>query len=201
MELLPWQTDTCIGSWHYARHFFEQHSYKKATDVIPMLADIVSKNGNLLLNIPVRGDGSIDGDEIAFLQVMAKWMAVNSEGIFNTRPWKIYGEGPSTTLVTGKGRSSDVSKTPFTAEDIRFTASKDGKILYAILLGWPDKGNIDIKSLARGAANYEGEVTTVQLSGSDENLAFSRDRNGLSVTLPKEKPCEIAYVLKITRGA
>jgi alpha-L-fucosidase len=199
---LPWQTDTCIGHWHYDRSVFDHHSYKKAADVIPMLVDIVSKNGNLLLNIPVRGDGTIDEDEVAFLKEMARWTAVNGEGIFSTRPWKVFGEGPSTAPVPAEGNrhggQSDVAKTPFTAEDIRFTASKDGKTLYAILLGWPANGQIAIKSLAAGTADYTDKIGDVQLLGSKQKLVFSRDTAALTVTLPAEKPCDTAYVLKIT---
>src|SRR5207245_4865736 len=90
----PWQTDTCIGDWHYRRSTFEQHRYKSADSVIKMLVDIVSKNGNLLLNIPLRGDGTIDDDERKFLEEVAAWMQVNSEAIYSTRPWTVAGEGP-----------------------------------------------------------------------------------------------------------
>ncbi len=202
IDPLPWQTDTCIGQWHYARAKFESHSYKKASEVIPTLADIVSKNGNLLLNIPVKGDGTIDADEIAFLQEMAKWFAVNGEGIYSTRPWKIYGEGPAADADSSntKASKSDVSKTPFTSQDIRFTSSKDGQTLYAIVLGWPADGKVAIKSLAHGAPNYDGEIGNVQLLGSDKKLAFTRNGSALSVTLPTERPCDIAYILKITHG-
>jgi alpha-L-fucosidase len=196
-----WQTDTCIGSWHYDRGIFEHHAYKKAADVIPMLVDIVSKNGNLLLNIPLRGDGTIDSDEQAFLDEMAKWMAVNSDGIFATRPWRIYGEGPSTVVEQEKGHFGglkDVSTTPYTAEDIRFTASKDGGTLYAIALGWPESGKLKIKSLATNSPEKPGDIQAVKLLGSDDKLSFTRDDGGLVVTLPAKKPCDYAYVFAIT---
>ena len=91
----PWQTDTCIGEWHYRRSLFDEHRYKTVAQVVHMLVNIVSKNGNLLLSIPVRGDGTIDEDEVAFLEGMAAWMRVHGEGIFGTRPWKVAGEGPT----------------------------------------------------------------------------------------------------------
>ena len=201
---LPWQTDTCIGHWHYDRSVYNNHSYKKISDVVPLLADIVSKNGNLLLNIPVRGDGTIDEDETAFLKDMAAWMAVNGEGIFATRPWAVAGEGPSTAPAASEknkyGGQKDTTTIPFTAEDIRFTTTKDGKTLYAIVLGWPADGKITVKSLAKGSANYPGEVGSVQLLGDSQPVSFSRDGNGLAVTLPAKKPCDVAYVLKITPG-
>ncbi len=90
----PWQTDTCIGQWHYKRG----QKYKTAKKVIDMLTDIVSKNGNLLLNFPLPNSGELDPEEIKVLEGITGWMAVNSEGIYSTRPWKIYGEGPSTKV-------------------------------------------------------------------------------------------------------
>jgi alpha-L-fucosidase len=99
IEALPWQTDTCIGNWHYQRSLFDQHKYKTSKQVTQMLVDIVSKNGNLQLSIPLPGNGVPDADELKFLAELTAWMDVNSEGIYATRPWKVYGEGPSTTAT------------------------------------------------------------------------------------------------------
>jgi len=181
----PWQTDTCIGDWHYRRSLYEQDRYKKSGDVIRMLIDIVSKNGNLMLNIPVRGEGTIDDAEVNLLEDIAAWMDVNSEAIYATRPWKIYGEGPSTQKAAEKGQfdgQKDVA--PFTAEDIRFTTSKDQKTLYALALGWPTDGKIVIKSLATGSAHYAGELGTVKVLGTEEKVTTQRSAEGLVVTLP-----------------
>jgi alpha-L-fucosidase len=103
-ESIPWQTDTCIGSWHYERRVFDQHKYKTAKQVVQMLIDIVSKNGNLMLNIPLRGNGTIDEDEHKVLEDLTAWIAPNGEAIYGTRPWEIYGEGPSATTAPTKGR-------------------------------------------------------------------------------------------------
>ena len=198
-----WQTDTCIGDWHYNRYVLDHHSYKKAANVIPMLIDIVSKNGNLLLNVPLTGAGTADSDEIAFLEDMAKWMAVNGDGIYATRPWKVYGEGPSTLpdVIDEKGHfggQKDVSSKPFTAEDFRFTVSKDGKTIHAIALGWPAGGRLLIKSLAKKSPYEPGEIRGVKLLGCDQDLAFTRDATGLSITVPDQKPCDYAYVFELT---
>ncbi|HJV68763.1 alpha-L-fucosidase [Ideonella sp.] len=108
-----------------------------AASVIHRLADIVSKNGNLLLSIPVRGNGAIDADERKFLDEMAAWTGRNGEAIHGTRPWHRFGEGP--TRVSG-GMFNEGQAQSFTAEDIRFT-TKDGA-LYAIALGWPSGGDL-----------------------------------------------------------
>ena len=95
IEPNPWQTDACIGSWHYSRSIFENHRYRTPEAMVHLLVDVVSKNGNLLLNIPLPGHGRPDDDEFAFLDKFGAWMALNSEAIYSTRPWKIAGEGPT----------------------------------------------------------------------------------------------------------
>jgi alpha-L-fucosidase len=182
-ETLPWQTDTCIGSWHYDRRIFEQHKYKTAEQVSQMLVDIVSKNGNLQLSIPLRGDGTPDSDELAFLSDFTAWMDVASEGIHATRPWVVYGEGPSVTNVQPAGQfggAQDVR--PYTSEDVRFT--KKGDALYAFLMAWPDSGTAVIKTLARGTPQTAGRrITDVSLLGYTGKIAWSQDAQGLNVKL------------------
>ena len=198
---LPWQTDTCIGSWHYDQAIFQHHGYKSAASVVRMLADIVSKNGNLMLSVPLQRDGQPDANEIKIVSEIGAWMKVNGEAIYATRPWKTFGEGPS-TVVADKGQfggQKDVQKKPFTAEDIRFTQSKDGKIFYAIVLEIPKDGKVTIKSLASNSANWPGEIGSVRLVGSSwwSKLEFTRDENGLHVSLPKIFTGKIAFALKI----
>jgi alpha-L-fucosidase len=195
-ETLPWQTDTCIGSWHYERAVFEQHRYKTAGQVIQMLIDIVSKNGNLMLSIPVRGEGTIDEDELRVVEAIAAWMAPNGEGIFATRPWRVYGEGPSVSSPPPRGQfggARDVR--PYTSEDIRFTAK--GDVLYAFAMAWPENGRLTIKTLARGGADYPREIARVELMGARGPLAFTRDASGLVVNLPAAKPDGYPHALKI----
>jgi alpha-L-fucosidase len=194
-RILPaaWQTDTCIGDWHYRRSIFENHTYKTADTVIKMLVDIVSKNGNLLLNIPLRGSGAIDEDERKVLDGLASWMPANREAIFGTRPFSTFGEGPPD--VQGSGNFNERNTRPYTAEDIRFTAK--GDLLYAIALAWPADGKLTIRTLAAGSAGYPREIGRVQLLGSNGALPFTREAGGLVVTLPREKPNEYAFALKI----
>ncbi|PXA87199.1 alpha-L-fucosidase [Caulobacter sp. D4A] len=177
----PWQTDTCIGNWHYDRGLYERNGYKTAKDVVQRLTDVVSKNGTLMLSIPQRGDGSIDDKEAKVLADMAGWIAVNGEAIYSTRPWKIYGEGP-TRLVEGMQNEGDAK--PFQATDIRFT-TKAGA-LYALPLVEPEREMV-IESLAVGAPHASGEVRRVSLLGGDP-LPFTRDDKGLKITLPERRP-------------
>ncbi len=197
---LPWQTDTCIGDWHYSRPLFERHGYKTVGQVVRMLVDIVSKNGNLLLSVPVRGNGELDEDEIAFLQGLARWMELNGDGIFGTRPWKIYGEGPSTeeTAEAGQfGGARDVRSKPYTAADLRFTTNAG--TLYAFVLAWPEDRSVLVKSLATGASTAGGrKATDVTLLGYDGKIAWSQDAAGLHVRLPEGVTREHALALKIS---
>ncbi len=195
----PWQTDTCLGHWHYNRDVYLKNQYKKASEVIPMLVDIVSKNGNLLLSVPVRGDGTIDELEVKIVSEIGAWLKVNGEAIYATRPWHIYGEGPSTQF-TERGQFGGIRDTynqPLTPEDIRFTRSKDGKTLFAIALAWPTNGMITIKSLGEGSKYWPGPIKYVRLLGAGGKLRFVRTAEGLTVFLPAKKPCEYAYSLKI----
>jgi alpha-L-fucosidase len=183
IEPLPWQTDTCIGNWHYDRSVFEQHKYKTVPQVAAMLVNIVSKNGNLLLNIPVKGDGTIDSDEVQFLHGMAAWMDVNAEGIFGTRPWKVSGEGPAKVA----GGMFNENKIHYGAQDIRFTAKAGA--LYAYFLGWPADRQVTIHSLRAAPAGetalLDRKIVDLRLLGSSAKLAWTQDGEGLHVTLPE----------------
>ncbi|WP_436484721.1 alpha-L-fucosidase [Chitinophaga sp. ARDCPP14] len=193
IEPLPWQTDTCIGGWHYDRRLYDNKGYKSAKTVIHTLADVVSKNGNLLLNVPVRSDGSIDSEEQAVVEQVAEWMKVNSEAIYSTRPWKVFGEGPameSVVALSAQGFNEGKGK-PFGPGDIRFTAK--GKTLYAVMLGWPADKTALVKTLANGQV---GKVSQVSLLGNDR-LSFEQTSEGLKVQLPEQPPCKEAFVLKI----
>ncbi len=195
-EVLPWQTDTCIGDWHYEKSLFERHKYKTSKQVSQMLVDIVSKNGNLQLSIPLPGNGVPDADELKFLAEMTSWMDVNSEGIYSTRPWKTYGEGPSTvSQARGQfGGARDVE--PYTSEDVRFTTKGDS--LYAFIMDWPQSRSAVIKSLATGSPQLDGrKVADVSLLGYGGRINWTQDKNGLNVKLPPTPPSDSAVTLKI----
>lgn len=183
----PWQTDTSIGDWYYNKDW----QYRRADWVIQMLVDIVSKNGNLLLNVVQRPDGSLDPEAEQVLEEMAAWIAINGEAIYGTRPWRVYGEGPE--RAEGGGFKEDFD---YTARDIRFTTKGD-KTLYAIALGWPEEGKITIRSLAR-LPETTGAVRDVQLLGHAGRLEWTHDAEGLTVELSAGKPCDYAVALEIT---
>jgi alpha-L-fucosidase len=189
----PWQTDTCIGGWHYDKRVLERNAYKKPKTVIDMLCDIVSRNGNLLLNFPLPNSGKLDDLEMQTLDGIARWMAVNSEGIYGTRPYKIFGEGPALAAAPTTQRFNENGRKPFTAQDIRFTTK--GEVLYAFVMDWPQKEAI-IPSLATNAKQGVGKIGRVELLGKGE-VKFTQDQTGLNIQLPVELPCEHAITFKI----
>jgi alpha-L-fucosidase len=183
----PWQTDTCLGDWFYNVARLRDKSYKSAPEVIQRLADVVSKNGNLLLSVPQPGDGSIDSEVEHILDGMTDWVAINGEAIFGSRPWRRYGEGP-TILPTGM---QNETVKPFTARDIRFTTNMGA--LYAVFLGWPE-GAATVGSLAR-TVNSEVVERVTMLGGGV--IAHRQDAKGLHVTMPANTRGGFVPVLKL----
>jgi len=193
IQPLPWQTDTCIGGWHYDRELYNQDRYKTAKTVIQTLVDIVSKNGNLMLNIPVRGDGTIDEKERKVVEEIGRWMKLNGESIYGTRPWKVFGEGPAlqaTANLSAQGFNEGKGK-PFTYEDIRFATK--GNALYATAMGRPEDGKLVIKSLATNSEYFPGEIQKLEWVPTKQSLTFERKENGLIVSLPEGRPDELSY--------
>ena len=180
----PWLTDTALAEWFNNK----PAPYRSLDNVVQVLVDIVSKNGCMLLDVSPAADGTIPEQARKTLLGMGDWLALNGEAIYGTRPWLVYGEGPT----RGKrGGFSEGADRPFTAEDIRFTTK--GPVLYAIALGWPKDGKLVVKSLAADA----GKVTSVGLLGHAGALSWSQGEQGLEITLPQEKPCGQAFVFKV----
>ncbi|WP_276381044.1 alpha-L-fucosidase [Flavobacterium sp. H4147] len=198
IEPLPWQTDTCIGNWHYDRDVYTKKQYKSAKTVIHTLIDVVSKNGNLMLNIPIRGDGSIDEQELQIVKEIGQWMKANGRSIYGTRPWKIFGEGPqqaSTGKLKAQGFNEGQGK-PYSAEDFRF-AQKDNQ-LFATVMDWPEKGVVYIKTLGSEAGYYTKAIKKIRLVSTGEKLQFAQHKEYLEVKFPADKPQgSFANVLEI----
>jgi alpha-L-fucosidase len=186
---LPWQTDTSVSdkSWGYIK----DDTFKSAEFVVHQLIDIVSKNGNLLLNIGPRSDGTIPEEVQQVLLDVGSWLNVNGEAIYGTRPWRIYGEGP-TKVAAGSFHDTDTAH--YTAQDFRFTAK--GDVLYAMGLAWPTNGEAVIHSLAATAGSEP--VQSVAMLGSDAKISFEQLPDGLRVRLPTQSPAKYAYAVRIS---
>ncbi len=184
----PWQTDTCIGNWHYKKGI----RYKTPKTVIDMLCDIVSRNGNLMLNFPLPNSGMLDADELKVLDGITQWMAVNSEGIYGTRPWKVAGN--ATVAAAGAMGFNERNRKDLTAGDVRFT--KKGSTLYAFVMGWP-ANEASIPTLALGGKLGVGRIHNVELLGHKGKLTYTQDDGALTVQMPAERPSDYAITLRI----
>jgi alpha-L-fucosidase len=186
----PWQTDTCIGHWHYKRG----QKYKSHKKVIDLLTDIVSKNGNLLLNFPLPNSGELDFEEMEVLEGITAWMQVNSEGIYSTRPWKIYGEGPSTRTKLETGNFNEDKQSDLTAADVRFTAK--GSTVYAFIMGQPEQAAV-VEAFGLASPQQPGKILKVEMLGYKGDLNWKQGEAALKVMMPAEKPSDIGITLKV----
>lgn len=190
----PWQSETCIGQWHYQRKLYEEPGvyggYLPPEDVIHWLVDAVSKNGTFILNIPGKPDGTIDSKEIAVLDQIAAWMKINGEAIYATRPWKVFGEGPNSG-VSGrlKGRETIRGMGP---KDVRFTRNKAKTVIYAILMGWPE-GEAEITSLGTASKTDPGKIEQVALLGTEATVKWRQTASALVVKLPPQPSVASMY--------
>lgn len=186
----PWQTDTSIGkiSWGYINH----EEYKTPDYLLDELIDIVSKNGCLLLNIGPKADGTIPDEAKSILSDMGDWIQLNGEALFDTRPWKIFGEGPTKVSV---GHHSENENQDNVAGDIRFTTK--GNALYAISLAWPKDGKFSIKSLSLNNPYESRTVKSIDFISGSNSIKWNQSETELSIQTNGEKPCEAAYAFRI----
>ena len=189
-----WQSETCIGEWHYNRQLFLNHAYMKPGEVIRWLVDAVSKNGTFILNVPGKPDGTIDSEEAAIVDAIGSWMQTNGEAIYATRPWKAFGEGPN---AVKSGAFAGASTASLDSKDVRFTRNKRGDVVYALFLGWPEGKRFQVKSLGTASQFRPGKVANVELLGSVDKLEWSQSAESLTVEKPSVKPCDFACALKV----
>jgi alpha-L-fucosidase len=180
-----WQTCTSISnkSWGY----IDNDTYKSPAEIAHLLADVVSKNGNLLLNVGPHADGHIPDSASDTLMQLGAWLRVNGEAIYGTRPWIIFGEGPT---ETANGTFAESKTKAYTAQDFRFTTANG--YLYAIEMAWPDSETVTIASI-RG----DYPVKRVTLLGSESPVVFAQTSAGLRLTPPANAARQLAYVYRI----
>lgn len=182
----PWQCCNCLGGWHYNTNIYRNNSYKDAHTVAKLLVDIVSKNGNMLLSVPLRADGTPDEKELAILKEFGAWMKVNKESIVGTRPWVKFGEGPiaeADIKINDQG-FNDGNYVKAGSDEIRFTRGKN--CVYVTALAWPQDRTIRVKSMAKGSNLYPQEIKKIELLGYGK-VQYERTLNGLIIHLPE--PC------------
>jgi alpha-L-fucosidase len=153
------------------------------------MIDTVSKNGTFILNVPGKPDGTIDSKEIAVIDGITAWMQVNGEAIYETRPWKLYGEGPN-SVKSGSFQGNSISS--LGEKDIRFTRNKANSVIYAIALGWP-KGAFTVQSLGTSSSAQPGKIQNVTVVGTDEKVVWKQTDTGLQVTLPERYRPAVDY--------
>ena len=196
IQELPWQTCTCIGQWHYDKHIYYRDQYKSAATVVAMLVDVVSKNGNLLLSVPLRGDGTPDPTELRIVKEIGHWMKVNSESIYGTRPWVIYGEGPTAEAANPiNAQGFNEGRQRYSAADIRFVKKGD-KVVYVTLFGVPEE-DFTVRALGSKTAQNNRKIKSVSLLGSDEKVAWTQTKESLTIGKPSFVPSPEAVVYKV----
>ncbi|MBC7914793.1 MAG: alpha-L-fucosidase [Pyrinomonadaceae bacterium] len=187
---VPWQTDTSIGDWFYRTG----QKYKTSTEIIQMLVDIVSKNGNMLLNVVQTPEGDIESDVLQILNEIGAWTSVNGEGIYGSRPWKVWGEKPADQPAVKFEHYNNEGKVKYSARDIRFTVK--GNTLYAFALGAATE-DIKIVSLGKKSKYDVKQIASVKMLGSNQKLNWKQEDGALVITKPAKIPAGEVTAFKV----
>lgn len=192
IRLRPWQAETSvsINSWGYVQN----DTYRTTRSLIQELVDVVSKNGNLLLNVGPKADGIIPAPVKKILLSMGQWLGINGQAIYGTRPWKYFGEGP-THIPTGT--KSEQSSLVYTSRDLRFTCK--GDTLYIIGMVWPKHRSVLVETLYKGTPYLHTGILGIRLLGTTDTVSWHQDETGLVVQLPAASPmADMPYTLGVT---
>lgn len=198
-----WMADIDMSlhyDWSPSWFYNPKNPIKSANTLVDMLVDITSKNGRILLNVPPMADGSFHEDVTKELYGLGDWLKLNGEAIYHTIPWTFFGEGPNEVTIAGhhsQGKNHGKYIPNYTAKDIRFTQRDN--TLYATLLDWPDD-QIAIKTLGSNGKLHPNTIKSVSMIGCKEKLKWKHTPEALIIDLPKEKPCDFAYVIKVIRN-
>ena len=190
LRLEPWQTDTSVSihSWGYAQN----DEYRTPKSLIQDLVDIVAKNGNLLLNVGPKPDGTIPQEAERVLLGIGAWLAVNGEAIYRTRPWEYFGEGPTKSAEGAKSESANKGWTP---QDLRFT-TRDGN-LYVIGMEIPSDRMVRIKTLYAGTPYLTRAIGRIDLLGGGP-VRWRQTDEELAVDLPPDVSADMPFSLRIS---
>ncbi len=198
-----WQSDDRLEN-NITWCIVQNPKYKPAAKIIHQLCDIVSKNGNLLLNVGPQADGSFHPDAVKELYAVGDWLKINGEAIYGSRPFTVAVEGPAAEKDENfdieklheqikNGDAADVRGSDFGEHDFRFTTGNGN--LYVIGMGWPSNGTMEIRALKKGGAL--AAIPSVSMLGCEQPLSFEQTDSALIVRMPEKAPCEHAFVLKI----
>lgn len=185
-----WMTDTSPGAWFY----YENAKFVDPNEIVDILIDIVSKNGLMLLNVPPNPDGSIPQEMHDMLGNLGSWLEINGEGIYGTRPWTVFGEGP--TRIRRGGHKIEKQKIEYNEKDIRFTKKGDNEI-FAFVMDKP-REDIVIQSLNTNLTVLPTKIKKIEMLGSDQKVTWQRNAQGLVIEKPSSVPSDFAVGYKIT---
>jgi len=206
-----WQGTLTFGSWFYKEDRAIRHN---ARTVIEMLIDMNSKNGNLMLNVELLPDGTIPPDHKIILDEIGEWLNLNSEAIYASKPWGVYGDNLDSYLKaleeSGIGEADlealkeqnnaehfnerTVESPAYGNDEVRFTTKGDA--LYMFVLN-PSAGKIELASLGLNSAQESKKISSIQLIGSNELIEFEQDAAKLILTVPEKRPTNYAAVFKV----
>ncbi len=210
----PWQGITTFRDWFYKEDPHSMEYRHNARTVIELLADYMSKNGNLLLNVELLGDGTIPPEQKVMLDDIGEWVNLNQEAIYASKPWVVYGDNFNSYLSQAQKKDiseadlealekqkkseqfneRNASSLPYGHDEVRYITQ--GNALYIIVLN-PQAGSIELPSLGLNATHQPGKITSIRMIGGKKKVKFKQDPEKLTLAVPAQRPNEYATVFKV----